>query len=89
MSHVSIIGTGNMGQAISTVVAKGGNTVELIGHSDADKPVTGDIIYTPPDEWHWHGAAPDHFMTHISMTEGVGEDAPPEVEWGPHVTDEE
>src|SRR4029450_427326 len=24
----------------------------------------GDIIYTPADEWHWHGAAPGHFMTH-------------------------
>ena len=62
------------------VQSRGGNIVGIR---------SGDIIYTPPDEWHWHGAAPDHFMTHISMTEGVGEDAPPEVEWGPHVTDEE
>ena len=44
MAHVSIIGTGNMGQAISSVVAKGGSTVELLGESDADKPVTGDIV---------------------------------------------
>jgi quercetin dioxygenase-like cupin family protein len=42
----------------------------------------GDVVYTPPDEWHWHGAAPDHFMTHISMTEG-------EETWGAHVTDTE
>jgi 8-hydroxy-5-deazaflavin:NADPH oxidoreductase len=44
MAHVSIIGTGNMGQAISAVVAKGGNTVELFNTSDADKPVSGDIV---------------------------------------------
>src|SRR5215213_9597094 len=44
MAHVSIIGTGNMGQAIATVVRKGDNTVELFAHSDADKPVTGDVV---------------------------------------------
>ena len=44
MAHVSIIGTGNMGQAISSVVARGGNTVELVGQSDADKQVSGDIV---------------------------------------------
>jgi quercetin dioxygenase-like cupin family protein len=40
----------------------------------------GDIVHTPPEEWHWHGAAPDHLMTHLSMTEG-------DVEWGEHVPD--
>ena len=39
----------------------------------ADQPVreigAGDTIYTPPGEWHWHGAAPDRFMTHIAMWE--------------------
>lgn len=49
----------------------------------------GDVIYTPPDEWHWHGADFDHFMTHLSLTEGVGEGDRPETEWGPHVTEDE
>ncbi|HEY7859348.1 MAG TPA: NADPH-dependent F420 reductase [Candidatus Nanopelagicales bacterium] len=44
MTHVSIIGTGNMGQAISSIVAKGGSTVELVGQSDTDKQVSGDIV---------------------------------------------
>jgi NADPH-dependent F420 reductase len=44
MAHVSIIGTGNMGSAISSIVTKGGNTVEVFNQSDADKPVTGDIV---------------------------------------------
>jgi 8-hydroxy-5-deazaflavin:NADPH oxidoreductase len=44
MSHVSILGTGNMGPAIATIVTKGGNTVELFNSSDTSKPVTGDIV---------------------------------------------
>ena len=44
MAHVTIIGTGNMAQAISGVVTRGGNTAELLGHSDSDKPVTGEIV---------------------------------------------
>lgn len=44
MTHVSIIGTGNMAQAIAGVVSKGGSTVDLIGHADTDKAVTGDIV---------------------------------------------
>ena len=43
---------------------------------------SGDVVQTPADEWHWHGAAPDHFMTHLSLTEG-------DAEWGDHVTDAE
>jgi 8-hydroxy-5-deazaflavin:NADPH oxidoreductase len=44
MAHVSIFGTGNMGQAISTVVTKGGSTVESFNQSGPDTPVTGDIV---------------------------------------------
>jgi predicted dinucleotide-binding enzyme len=44
VAHISIIGTGNMGQAISSLVTKGGNTVELFNSSDLDKPITGDIV---------------------------------------------
>jgi 8-hydroxy-5-deazaflavin:NADPH oxidoreductase len=44
MAHLSIIGTGTMGQAIAAIASKGGNTVELIGQSDSDKQVTGDVV---------------------------------------------
>jgi quercetin dioxygenase-like cupin family protein len=50
---------------------------------------SGDIVCTRPDEWHWHGAAPDHFMTHLSMTEGVAGGDKPETDWGSKVTDAE
>ncbi len=49
----------------------------------------GDIVTTPADEWHWHGAAPDHFMTHLSITEGVPGNQRPEADWGEHVSDAE
>jgi predicted dinucleotide-binding enzyme len=44
MTTVSILGTGNMGSAIAGLVEKGGNTAELLGSDDTDKPVTGDIV---------------------------------------------
>ena len=44
MSTVSIVGTGNMGPAIASVVEKGGNTVQLLGSNDTNQPVTGDIV---------------------------------------------
>jgi len=44
VTHVSIIGTGNMGQAISGIVTAGGNTVEVFNSSGPDTPVTGDVV---------------------------------------------
>ncbi|MCD5354612.1 NADPH-dependent F420 reductase [Kineosporia mesophila] len=41
MTHVSIIGNGNMGPAIADLVTKGGNTVEILGRDDR---VTGEIV---------------------------------------------
>ncbi len=42
----------------------------------------GDVVSIESDEWHWHGAAPDRFMTHLSLAEG-------DATWGDHVTDAE
>ena len=50
---------------------------------------SGDSVHTPADEWHWHGAAPLHFMTHLSITEAVADGSRPDTEWGEHVTDAE
>jgi quercetin dioxygenase-like cupin family protein len=48
---------------------------------------TGDRVYFEPGENHWHGAAPDRFMTHVAMQEI--DDNGTLVTWGQHVTDEE
>jgi 8-hydroxy-5-deazaflavin:NADPH oxidoreductase len=64
MASVSIIGSGNMGEAISSVVSKGGNDVQLLSHAEADATQpTGDIVvlavYYPAiaDVLAKHGAA--------------------------------
>jgi len=42
----------------------------------------GDVHVTPDGQEHWHGAAHDHFMTHISITQGA-------ATWSDQVTDDE
>ena len=59
---------------VGLVQSRGGEVVEI-------RP--GDVIYTPPDEEHWHGAAPDNFMVHTAIWEDD------DATWGDHVTDEE
>jgi quercetin dioxygenase-like cupin family protein len=29
----------------------------------------GDTVYTAPGVWHWHGALPDYFMTHLALAD--------------------
>ena len=47
----------------------------------------GDRVYFEPGEDHWHGAAPNRFMTHIAMQEV--DEAGSQVRWDEHVSDEE
>jgi quercetin dioxygenase-like cupin family protein len=44
----------------------------------------GDTAWTPPGVWHWHGALPHSFMSHLALSVAGGE-----VEWGEHVGGEE
>ena len=48
---------------------------------------SGDRVVFGPGEDHWHGAAPDRFMTHLSLVEV--DDQGNAATWGEHVTDEE
>jgi quercetin dioxygenase-like cupin family protein len=47
----------------------------------------GDRVFFEPGENHWHGAAPERFMTHIAMQQ-VDEQGSA-VTWGEHVSDEQ
>ena len=47
----------------------------------------GDRVFFEPAEEHWHGAAPNRFMTHIAMQELDEQGSP--VTWGEHLGDEE
>jgi len=66
-------------------VTDGIGRVQAAG-SEIQEIRAGDTIYTAPGEWHWHGAAPDHFMTHVAMWEAPADDTP-ESEWGQPVED--
>ena len=44
MTNLSILGTGNMGQAIASIAAKGGHSVQQLGQNDVDTAVTGDVV---------------------------------------------
>lgn len=61
------------------LVQRRGGAVEVI------RP--GDRVFIEPGEDHWHGAAPNRFMTHLAMLEVDPEGTP--ATWGDHVTDEE
>lgn len=62
-------------------VTEGRGFVQARGHEVVDLN-PGDVIFAPDGEEHWHGARPDQFMTHLSITEGA-------PTWGSHVTDAE
>jgi quercetin dioxygenase-like cupin family protein len=47
----------------------------------------GDRVFFQAGEDHWHGAAPNRFMTHLAMLEV--DDEGNLATWGDHVTDEE
>ena len=46
----------------------------------------GDVVWIPPGEKHWHGAAPSTAMAHIAIQEKKDGKA---VEWLEHVSDEQ
>lgn len=64
-------------EGVGRIQARGGRLLEVRA---------GDTIITPAGEWHWHGAAPDRFMTHLALFEAADDGA--ETEWGEQVPDE-
>jgi quercetin dioxygenase-like cupin family protein len=62
-------------------VTDGHGLVQVRGQ-DAIELHAGDVIFAPDQEEHWHGATPNDFMTHLSITQGA-------AHWHDHVSDEE
>jgi quercetin dioxygenase-like cupin family protein len=46
----------------------------------------GDVVWIPPGEKHWHGAAPNSAMTHIAIQEQIDGN---QVVWMEKVSDEQ
>lgn len=50
----------------------------------------GDVVHTPPGEWHWHGATAGDFMCHVALKESPSAALDtPDVIWGEHLADDE
>lgn len=72
-----------LGQSLIVTMGRGlvqreGGKVEPIS--------AGDVVWFPPGERHWHGAAPDSAMTHIALQEQLDGKT---VDWAEHVTEAE
>jgi quercetin dioxygenase-like cupin family protein len=75
--HAHAVGqTIHVTEGLGRIQARGGDLLEI-------RP--GDTIHTSPGEWHWHGAAPERFMTHIAIWEAPVDG--PESEWGDLIGD--
>ena len=75
--HAHAVGqTVHVTEGIGRIQSRGGDMIEI---------GPGDTVRTPPGEWHWHGAAPGHFMTHLAMWEGPegGARRPSGATWSP------
>jgi quercetin dioxygenase-like cupin family protein len=64
--------------------------IALIGTRDGVviRAVSGQTVYTPPGQEHWHGATADFFMEHLAMLED-GDDPAATTTWLEHVSDED
>jgi quercetin dioxygenase-like cupin family protein len=69
---------------ILIVTAGSGLTQRWGGPIEGIRP--GDVVWIPPGEKHWHGAAPTKSMTHIALQEQIEGN---QVEWLEKVTDEQ
>lgn len=50
----------------------------------------GDTVWTPPDQRHWHGAAPETLMTHLAMSAAPDPASGRQpVNWQEHVSAED
>lgn len=64
--------------------------VGLVGIRDGSvvRIHAGETVICPPDEDHWHGAAADTFMSHLSMLENRPDGSDPTT-WLEPVTDDQ
>src|SRR6476620_7543165 len=72
-----------LGQTL-VVIAGCGRAQRWGGPIEEIRP--GDVIWIPPDEKHWHGAAPTTAMKHIAIQEQLNSKP---VDWMEKVTDEQ
>lgn len=73
--------THTLGQTL--IVTAGTGRVQRWG-DPVDEIRQGDVVWIPPGQKHWHGAAPDSSMAHIAISEALDGKS---VDWMEKVTD--
>ena len=66
------------------IITSGSRLGAAMGRRRKIRP--GDVVWFPPGEKHWHGAAPTTAMTHIAIQEALNGKV---VDWMEHVSDEQ
>lgn len=69
-----------------TLIVTAGNGLVQSWGEPVEKIRPGDVVWSPPGEKHWHGAAPTTTMTHISIVEQLEGKA---ADWMEQVNDEQ
>jgi quercetin dioxygenase-like cupin family protein len=72
-----------LGQTL--IVVAGCGRVQREG-GPIEEILPGDVVWFPPHEKHWHGAAPTTAMSHIAIAESLDGKA---VDWMEHVSDKQ
>lgn len=72
-----------LGQTL--IVTAGAGRVQREGGA-IETIAPGDVVWFPPGEKHWHGAAPTSAMTHIAIQEALDGKT---VDWMEHVSDDQ
>ncbi|HEX4665217.1 MAG TPA: cupin domain-containing protein [Chthoniobacterales bacterium] len=72
-----------LGQTL--IITAGAGRVQCEGGA-VEEVRPGDVVWFPPNEKHWHGAAPTTAMSHIAIQEALEGKV---VEWMEHVSDEQ
>lgn len=67
-----------------TLIITAGSGLAQTWGKPVERLKTGDVVWFPPGEKHWHGAAPDQAMTHIAIQEALDGNV---VTWLEHVSD--
>jgi len=68
------------------IVISGCGLVQRWGDSHIEKIHSGDVVWIPPGEKHWHGATATTAMTHIAIQEQIEDKT---TDWMEKVSDEQ
>jgi quercetin dioxygenase-like cupin family protein/alkylhydroperoxidase/carboxymuconolactone decarboxylase family protein YurZ len=72
-----------LGQTLIVISGKG--LVQSEGDA-VQEILPGDVVWIPPNERHWHGAAPDSPMAHVAISDPLNDST---VEWMESVSNEQ